>query len=184
MKRVELTQGQFTMVDDEDYGWISSYKWYADKDPHNHRLFYARRKERLRNGKQKTITLAREILNAPSDKMVDHINGDTLDNQRSNLRIATHAQNNRNIHRYKGFKGVVWHKRSNKWIARIVFNGKIIHLGYYTDDVEAAKVYDNAALLYFGDFAKTNFPAELMAEAGISSVVYYDGSNLVKEKVN
>ncbi|RUT02737.1 hypothetical protein DSM106972_056570 [Dulcicalothrix desertica PCC 7102] len=95
--------------------------------------------------------------------VVDHINRNPLDNRRINLREATASQNSWNRTKRKnnksGFKGVHRHS-SNKWIARIKVNGKIKHLGTFTDKIAAAIAYDNVAKLYHGEFAVLNFDRE------------------------
>ena len=105
----------------------------------------------------------REILNAPAGVLVDHINHNGLDNRKANLRLATRAQNCWNRKKPKmrkcasRFKGVGWHKGNKKWVSRIRFNGRRISIGYFNDEVEAAKSYDEAAKKYHGEFAVLNF---------------------------
>ena len=90
---------------------------------------------------------------------VDHEDRERLNCQRDNLRLATRQENCRN--RTAGaLKGVSWHSRYEKYISHITVKRKLIHLGYFTDPVEAAKAYDKAAQLYFGEFAVLNFPKE------------------------
>lgn len=92
---------------------------------------------------------------------VDHINGDTLDNRRSNLRLCTVSGNNHNRMKSKnntsGYKGVSWLKQNQKWRAYIKVNSKDKHLGCYLDKEDAARAYDKAAKEYFGEFARLNF---------------------------
>lgn len=96
-----------------------------------------------------------------SSEFVDHLDRDPLNNQRDNLRLASRSQNgaNRNIRKnsLSGYKGVSWHKTAKKWTAKLTLNGKLIHLGYFDDPIDAAKAYDQAAREYFGEFAVTNF---------------------------
>lgn len=98
------------------------------------------------NGKQSTLLLHRWLMNAPKGLQVDHINHDTLDNRRSNLRIVTHAQNRQNLkgaqrdNKSSGIRGVSWHKRNKKWQAKIKLKGKQQHLGYFDDVYEASLV--------------------------------------------
>jgi hypothetical protein len=100
----------------------------------------------------------------PPGMVVDHINGDRLDNRRANLRFCTLAQNKQNSRPYRGgtsrYKGVSWKrtgKGTGKWLARIRVDGKDIHLGFHKEEEEAAKAYDTAAIRYYGEFARTNF---------------------------
>lgn len=149
---IKLTQNQNTIVDKETYEWASQFKWYAARIG---KRFYAAR----RKGK-KIVTLHSEILKASNGMFIDHANNDSLDNRLSNLRLCNNQQNQANAILSKvntsGYKGVSWHIREKKWIARIRYNKKLVHLGYFTDIVEAAKAYDNAAIFYNKEFAKGN----------------------------
>ena len=114
-----------------------------------------------KRGRKKTtmLRLHRAILNPPKEKIIDHIDHNGLNNKRSNLRICTMAQNAANRRKVKGssnFKGVSWHKRHQMWQAKIQ-RGKWSHLGYFNDELEAAKAYDKAAKDLWGEFAKLNF---------------------------
>lgn len=96
----------------------------------------------------------------PSTSFIDHINGDKLDARRSNLREATRSQNGANRIPKKSssskFMGVAWYSLSGKWRTQITFEGKVRHVGYFTNEVDAAKAYDAAALKYHGEFARIN----------------------------
>lgn len=157
MKQIPLTQGKVTLVDDEDFEYLNQWKWHAMADDYT---FYVGRKEGWPI--QKTIRMHRVITNAPGGMFVDHINGNGLDNRRSNLRLCTVAENNRNIkgnHRNTtGYKGVTWHKRDHVFIAQIRVNGKLFQVGRFSNALEAAKAYDKVAKEYHGDFASLNFP--------------------------
>jgi hypothetical protein len=105
----------------------------------------------------------REIINAPDDLVVDHINYNGLDNRKANLRLATRRQNSLHVIRTinpgsSKYKGVSWNTNKKRWHVQITTNGKTIRLGYFTDEIEAAKAYDQAAKKYHGDFAALNFP--------------------------
>jgi AP2 domain/HNH endonuclease len=95
---------------------------------------------------------------------VDHINGNGLDNRRTNLRPATSAENARNRRSQRGssspYKGVSWIRSRRNWRANLRVGDRLIHLGSYTDPADAARAYDAAALKYFGEFARLNFPED------------------------
>jgi len=155
-REIQLTQGLVALVDDEDYDTARVHKWYAHRD---HRTFYAVRKVRRTNGTQAALRLHTFLTGWP---MADHINGNGLDNQRSNLRPATNAENMRNRTRYtsntSGFKGVTWHKQTRKWQAQINIEKRSRYLGLYDTPETAALAYDAAARQHHGDFATVNFP--------------------------
>ena len=155
-KTIGLTQGFETIVDDQDFEWLSKSKWYTKR---GRKLFYARHKERGKKH-QKEVLMHRLILNAPQGMQVDHINGDGLDNRRSNLRLATNSQNLKNQGPHKdncsGFKGVYWDKRAHKWRAQIRTDGKKTGLGYFTLKEDAARAYNDAASKAHGTFAWLN----------------------------
>lgn len=108
-----------------------------------------------------TLYLHRFIIIAKKGQIVDHIDGDTMNNTRSNLRIATHQQNMANSKKRignTGYKGVQKRCDGKKWVARIQVNRKGIHLGSFTTPEDAARAYDDAAVIHFGEFARLNFP--------------------------
>jgi hypothetical protein len=154
MKKIILTQNKIALVDDSDFESINKFKWYAQK---HGRTFYARRNS-VKGGKRITIRMHRQLLRLKKNVLCDHINGNGLDNQRKNLRIANYHQNNQNRIGYgiSGFKGVYWHKLLKKWIAQIRINGKKKHLGVFEKKVDAAIAYNLIAKDYFEDFAKLN----------------------------
>jgi AP2 domain/HNH endonuclease len=168
MKRIPLTQGQFALVDDEDFERLNIHKWCAVFD-RRRRLFYATRQSPRFNGKQRVINMHRSILGALPGEQVDHKNHDTLDNQRENLRICSVPQNSANrrmsINNTSGYKGVSWHKRDKRWFAYVNNgHGRQIYIGYYSTAREAAAAYDLAAVRYFGEFALTNQDMGLLAD--------------------
>ncbi len=163
MKEIPLTRGYRAIVDDDDYERLSAKRWRASvmkPRADGSVTVYAIGSTSLRDGKERTLFLHRVVLDAPKGKQVDHINGDGLDNRKENLRICTNAENNRNRRPYpygdSKFKGVSWAKRDEKWRATIKMNGKRIHLGYFTREIDAANAYDAAAIERFGEFARTN----------------------------
>lgn len=149
--RIPLTQGKFAIVDVEDLPLVEGKNWYFNKG-------YARTNIRIANNKQKCVKLHRLIMSDPEGLEVDHINLDKLDNRRSNLRLATASQNQRNRVAYanntSGYKGVVWHSGAKKWRARIVCGGKKHSLGLYATKELAHEAYCNAAKQMHGDFAR------------------------------
>jgi hypothetical protein len=158
--RIPLTQGKYAIVDPEDFERLNKYKWHAIKSKNT---FYASRCIRLGNRKWKHIKMHREILDAPDHLFVDHINHHGYDNRKANIRTATHGQNCYNRvhfrkHQSSKYKGVSLNKRKMKWIARIRYDGKHKFIGYFDDEIEAAKAYDEAAKKYHGEFAALNFP--------------------------
>jgi len=159
MKQIPLTQGQFALVDDEDFEELKKHKWYAYKSKYT---FYAGRKLRLGVNKRQIIVMHRQILGLEDPKMQgDHIDWNGLNNQRHNLRIATNSQNVRNVRPNKNtsskYKGVNWEKRDNVWRAQIQCDKRKIYIGSYKDEIEAAKAYDKKAKELFGEFAYLNF---------------------------
>lgn len=148
---IKLTQGKVALVDTEDFERVSAFKWYAGQ---RRGTWYA-----FTDGVGKTTAMHRLVLNAQVGEEVDHRNNDGLDNTKRNLRVVTHTQNLQNrrpSNRYT-FKGVSYHDGAQKYRARITKDGKQIHLGFFVDDVDAAKAYDEAAKELFGEHAQTNF---------------------------
>lgn len=161
VKRIPLTQGQFTIVNDKDYEWLSRHKWLAVWNKST-QSFYAARYSKRVNGRQNYISMAREILGLfrGDKRQADHIDHITLNNQQTNLRICTAIENKRNSLPYKNcsskYKGV--HKlANNKWQAYIRINHKKRHLGLFDNEFDAAKQYDRIAKKHFGEFAFLNF---------------------------
>jgi len=159
IKQIPLSQGLFALVDDEDFEELNKYKWYDYK---SRNAFYACRKLRLGVNKRQIIVMHRQILGLEDPNIKgDHIDHNGLNNQRYNLRPSTNAENTRNQKPKKGYsskyKGVCWHKRDEKWNATIFAENKKKHLGYFTNEIEAAKAYDAAAKIYFKEFSCLNF---------------------------
>lgn len=139
------------IVDDEDYVKCSKLRWFC---VHGHV------KTEVDNN---LVDMARIVLNDFSSPVIDHKDLNPFNNQKSNLRPATHAQNHHNRTKRRGkltsqYKGVSWRSDRSVWRATIVVDKKQIFLGTYSNQVAAAKAYDRAAKTYFGIFARLNFP--------------------------
>lgn len=156
MKLLPLSQGKHAIVDEADYEWLSQWKWCAAS--FNGKWYAARMRRKPESG---IALMHREIMGAAAGEYTDHINGDGLDNRRENLRLCSHAQNMSNSrHRSNnksGFRGVDRPNPKGRWRAKITVNRRSIHLGYYDAKEEAARAYDEAAIRYFGEFARPNF---------------------------
>ena len=161
-RRIPLTQGQFAIVDPQDYQRLSKYKWRLCRTKGKN-VLYAERSIRLPGGKYSRILMHRQLIKAPEGYVIDHINGCGLDNRRANLRLATAAQNAWNSKKRNprsGYKGVWFAGDKGLWRAAIVCYGRRMHLGYFTDKIDAARAYDQAAKKYHKEFARLNFPEE------------------------
>lgn len=157
MREILLTQGKTAVVDDDDYIFLMQWKW-----SYNGR--YAVRGEYLGifsgKYKYKMIRMHRIISNTPAKMQTDHINGNGIDNRRSNLRICTHKENlcNQQLQQGKSsiYKGVYRRKDKNKWQAYIHINDKSKYLGLFMNEIDAAMAYNESAIKYFGEFARIN----------------------------
>lgn len=158
MKNVELTQGYVAVVDDSDYERVSKHKWHALITCN---LVYAARNVTV-HGKRKKSLMHRELSCCPNECVVDHINGNTLDNRTENLRLASFRENAANRSKINKsatsiYRGVYYDTARRRWRSQIKTSGKNKFLGHFTSEIDAAKAYDNAARTEYGDFARTNF---------------------------
>lgn len=155
MKFILLTQEKIAIVDKQDYTRLNTYIWHAV-------CFQGRWYAALSiPGKQRKHYMHRVLVPTPPGWDVDHINGNTLDNRRRNLRASTKSQNQRNRHAVSGsvkYKGVRRHQ-DGRFYSVIKVNGLEKWLGSFDHPVKAAHAYDRAARLHFGSFAHVNFPA-------------------------
>lgn len=167
MKEIHLTRGKIAIVDDIDYAYLSTFNWRAEKGHKG--VFYARRDSVKSDKFSKSgisVKMHREILGLkPEDcRQGEHKNSDGLDNQRKNLRIATHSENQCNRKKRDKtnvkYKGVTLDKTPGRFRARIYRNGKEFYLGSFSTKEDAACAYDNAALVHHGEFAILNFRPE------------------------
>lgn len=159
MKEIQLTQGKVTKVDDEDFEFLNRWKWQAQVIG---KKCYATRCVK-RNCIKTYYYIHREIIGVTDSKVkVDHRDGDGLNNQRYNLRKATHTQNIQNSEKSKnnttGYKGVFLNKGTNKYFVQMMYQGKYFRSYSYNTPEEAAHVYDEAAKEHHGEFANLNFP--------------------------
>ncbi len=155
MKKIKLSQGKCALVDDEDFEYLIQWKWSLSSDG------YAVRNTTKNNEKRTTLRMHRVINKTPYGFETDHKNGCRIDNRKCNLRTATKSQNGQNRRLFKPgtskWKGVSWHNKNRRWRTQIKVSGEIIHIGEFKNELEAAKVYDQAAIKHHGKFARLNF---------------------------
>lgn len=148
MKELNLSQNKVALIDNEDYERVSKIKWHFEHG-------YARHK-----GKHGSLYLHRVILGVDKGNEIDHINGNTLDNRKENLRICSRTENCRNMRAHKDsiyskYKGVSYNKTLGYWTADIRIGNKKIKK-YAKSEKEAIIIYNNLARIYHGEFARLN----------------------------
>lgn len=152
-KFIELSQGKYAIVDDDDFDELNQYKWSFMRG-------YATRSIKIGAGKYTRESMHSHIMGVVDGKEIDHINHIGTDNRKENLRFVTDSQNQMNRIQPKGFtssyKGVDWHKRDKCWRAHIVINKKQIYLGHFKNEKDAALAYNKKAIELYGEFAHLN----------------------------
>jgi len=159
MKEIKLSQNKVALVDDEDYGFLNKWKWYADKDGNT---YYAKRNTPCPDGKRRILLMHRLLMTPAPGQEIDHKDRNGLNNQKANLRVCTHGENRANsvCNNKTGYRGVC--KYGNKWQAQIRdYKGKgKLYLGTYGTPEEAAIAFNKAAIEKYGEFAVLNFKGE------------------------
>lgn len=156
--QIALTQGQVATIDAEDFEMISQYKWCANKRKHRwYAVGYVRGSSKT---KAKLVYMHRLIAKAETGYDVDHIDGNGLNNTKSNLRSATRSQNMQNERNLRGgtsiYKGVYFNAKRNRWIVEMKIETKKKHIGQFKTELEAARAYNLNALKHYGEFARLN----------------------------
>jgi hypothetical protein len=170
VKNIVLTKGYYAIVDDIDND-LSNFNWIAATHKRDPSIVYAQNNIYFPDDVRRTIIMHRIILGRMINRDLypkehcDHIDGNGLNNTRSNLRLATMCENRKNSAKKdkscsSHFKGVSWYKQSNKWHAEIGSNKIRYSIGYFNDEIEAAKAYDIKAKELHQEFARLNFPDE------------------------
>lgn len=161
MKSIALTQGQFAIVDDDDYEYLAKHKWQAQRTSRD--TFYAVRHVRI-DGRQRRLYMHAVIAQTPAGADTDHIDGDSLNNRRANLRVTSKAQNQYNQTRKRSgctsrYRGVSRHAASGRWHASIEIGGSGRSLGYFKSEHDAAGAYDAAGIARDPEHFTPNFSA-------------------------
>lgn len=156
---IPLTQGKYAFVDDRDYGYLMSWKWQV-MNGYNGRCCAKRSSARKRGEKRRNIYMHRIIMDYFGDMDIDHINGNALDNRRSNLRICTRSQNHHNAglrsDNKSGYRGISWRKDNKTWATRIDFDNTSRHLGCFKSIQDAVSARREAEDKYVKEFSFNN----------------------------
>jgi hypothetical protein len=156
MKMIKLTQGRHAIVDDDVHEELSRFSWWFGNGG------YAQRTEK-RRGEKRNVMMHHHVLPRLPEFQIDHINGNKLDNRRSNLRYATASENhiNKGLIRSNtsGFTGVSWRANRGRWKAYFKKNGRQIYVGQFKTREEAARARDAAVRDAFGEFSRDTFYA-------------------------
>lgn len=157
VREIPLTRGRVALIDDDDYWHLSQIKWRLNAGLSG-RLYAITSVRNAATGKKQYFYMHRVIMGSRPGQNVDHADGDGLNNQRVNLRHCSQSQNMANIAGRKQYKGVSFDRRSNTYRAGIGVNNRHVYLGTFSTPRQCALAYDEAAKLYFGEFARLNFP--------------------------
>lgn len=154
MQEISLSKGKFALVDDEDFERVVQFKWTFTAPGYAYRQTYHK-------GVRERFYMHRFIMDAKThNEVVDHINGNRLDNRKSNLRVCTHKENTQNSklqsNNTSGYKGVSFDKNRNKWISYISIDRKFKYLGRFNCKHAAGESYNKAAINLYKDYANLN----------------------------
>lgn len=179
MKEIQLSKGEVTVVDDEDFDWLNQWAWSLSPYGYAYRSSWDSKRKRTTN-----VLMHREIMQPSGKMVVDHINGNKLDNRRQNMRICTQAQNVMNqkkrLNNTSGFKGVT--KVGDKWRSQIAVDNEDTYIGMFATPEEAALAYDTEARRIHGEYARLNFSDK--HESQDSILIRTAKMNSKKEKVS
>ncbi len=149
---IKLGNGGYAKIDKEDYPMVSAHNWSL--------VNFSGKRYAMCINNRKTVYMHRLINATPKGMVTDHINGDSLDNRRRNLRTCTQSENtcnrSKNSNNKSGYKGVSWYEITKKWVAQISYKNIDYNLGYYFDKDDAARAYNKAAIKFHGKFARLN----------------------------
>lgn len=165
MRKIPVRHNEFALIDNDDYERVSQYQWWCSLIKSNGSKYA---KADVIIGKKKTTIFMHRLILSPIGKIrplskapIDHINGNSLDNRKKNIRFCTQAENCRNSKKIKikssRFKGVSFVEHlTNKWCSKIMLNRKGITIGFFDTEIKAAKAYNKKAKELFGAFAWLN----------------------------
>jgi len=162
-KEIKLTKGYVAIVDDKNFERLNAIKWCACEN--NNTVYALHNFKNKKTGKQEMVSMHRFIMGLPKKSKIDHVDGNGLNNLEENLRHCESADNQHNMkvkrkNNTTGYKGISYVPKVYKnkpYTAHICFHGKLIHIGYFETDIEAAMAYDKKAIELFGGFSCLNF---------------------------